>query len=171
MAERVTEKEQPKKFYVDKLFVGGLSYKTTDESLRNYFSQFGPIKQAVVMKDTEKNVSRGFGFCIFKNPDDAVTAMDVKEHIIDDRKVDVRWALPKEMAPPPIVNEQQGKQMYKKLFVGGINHNTTINDFIDYFSKFGPIENCNIVMDQETKKNRGFGFVIFSNPETANAVL
>lgn len=73
--------------------------------------------------------------------------------------------------------------MYKKLFVGGINHNTTISmshsppspasldDFIDYFSKFGPIENCNIVMDQETKKNRGFGFVIFSNPETANAVL
>ncbi|KAK8812214.1 hypothetical protein WA158_007448 [Blastocystis sp. Blastoise] len=159
------------KFYKDKLFVGGLSFKTSDDSLRDYFSKYGPIKQAVVMKDTERNVSRGFGFCIFKNSNDAVAAMDVKEHIIDDRKVDVRWALPKEMAPPPISNEQQMKQVYRKLFIGGISQNTTQADFQQYFSQFGPIESCNIVIDSETKKNRGFGFVIFASFDVANFVL
>jgi len=34
-----------------KLFIGGLSYSTTDESLREYFSQFGDLIDCVVMKD------------------------------------------------------------------------------------------------------------------------
>ena len=57
------------------------------ESLEKYFSQFGKIKQANVMKYTEKQVSRGFGFCIFENPESAEEAMKVQCHIIDGRKV------------------------------------------------------------------------------------
>ena len=83
-----------------KLFVGGLSFKTTDrtafywdayflESLERYFSHFGKIKQANVMKYTDRQVSRGFGFCIFENPESAELAMQTTVHIIDGRKVRV----------------------------------------------------------------------------------
>lgn len=57
------------------------------ESLEKYFSKYGPIKQANVMKYTDRQVSRGFGFCIFENPQSAELAMETKVHVIDGRKV------------------------------------------------------------------------------------
>jgi len=45
-----------------KLFVGGLPYHTTDQSLRDYFLQFGDIEEAVVITDRQTGKSRGYGF-------------------------------------------------------------------------------------------------------------
>ena len=45
-----------------KIFVGGLPYHTTDESLREFFSKFGPIEEAVVINDRSTGKSRGYGF-------------------------------------------------------------------------------------------------------------
>lgn len=68
--------------------VGHFVYFITGiESLERYFSQFGQIKQANVMKYTDRQVSRGFGFCIFENPESAEEAMKIREHTIDGRKV------------------------------------------------------------------------------------
>jgi RNA recognition motif-containing protein len=46
----------------NKLFVGGLSWNTTDEGLREAFSRFGEIIEAKVISDRETGRSRGFGF-------------------------------------------------------------------------------------------------------------
>jgi RNA recognition motif-containing protein len=45
-----------------KLFVGGLPYHTTDKSLREHFSVFGDIEEAVVITDRQTGKSRGYGF-------------------------------------------------------------------------------------------------------------
>ena len=48
-----------------KIFIGGLSYGTDDEKLRKYFSAFGTVQDAVVMKDPVSRRSRGFGFITY----------------------------------------------------------------------------------------------------------
>lgn len=45
-----------------KLFVGGLPYHTTDDTLRAFFSQYGDIEEAVVIKDRSTGKSLGYGF-------------------------------------------------------------------------------------------------------------
>ena len=45
-----------------KIFVGGLPYHTTDQSLREFFEQFGDIEEAVVITDRQTGKSRGYGF-------------------------------------------------------------------------------------------------------------
>lgn len=45
-----------------KLYVGGLSYSTTPESLRRYFSQCGTVESATIVTDRYSGQSRGFGF-------------------------------------------------------------------------------------------------------------
>lgn len=45
-----------------KLFVGGIPYDTDDESLREFFVQFGEIKEAVVIRDRDTLQSKGYGF-------------------------------------------------------------------------------------------------------------
>lgn len=45
-----------------KLFLGGISWNTTEDELRNHFSSFGEVTDAVIMTDRETGKSRGFGF-------------------------------------------------------------------------------------------------------------
>jgi RNA recognition motif-containing protein len=59
-----------------KLFIGGLSWNTTDESLRSKFEEFGIVEDAVVLKFRETGRSRGFGFVTFQNTEEAEAAIE-----------------------------------------------------------------------------------------------
>ena len=58
-----------------KLFVGGLSWDTTDDGLRQAFATHGEITEAKVITDRATGRSRGFGFVTFSQDEDAKTAM------------------------------------------------------------------------------------------------
>jgi len=58
-----------------KLFVGGLSWGTTDEGMRGAFEKFGAVEDAKVIMDRETGRSRGFGFVTFSDDDAAMSAM------------------------------------------------------------------------------------------------
>lgn len=58
-----------------KLFVGGLSWGTTDETLAQAFQRFGEVTEATVVKDRDTGRSRGFGFVTFAQGDDADRAL------------------------------------------------------------------------------------------------
>ncbi|KAI0525166.1 hypothetical protein KFK09_004558 [Dendrobium nobile] len=76
-----------------KLFVGGLSYSTDDQSLREVFSGYGEVLEARVIIDRETGRSRGFGFITFSSGEEAsaaVTAMDGKD--LHGRMVRVNYA-------------------------------------------------------------------------------
>lgn len=51
-----------------KVFVGGVSWQTTEDGLRYYFGKYGEISDVLLMKDKNTGAPRGFGFVVFKNP-------------------------------------------------------------------------------------------------------
>lgn len=76
-----------------KLFVGGLSWDTNDESLRAAFEAFGHVEEAKVIADRETGRSRGFGFVTLSDPaacKTAIAEMDGRE--LDGRNVRVNEA-------------------------------------------------------------------------------
>jgi cold-inducible RNA-binding protein len=58
-----------------KLFVGGLSWDTTDDGLRQAFASHGEITEAKVITDRSTGRSRGFGFVTFAQDEDGKTAI------------------------------------------------------------------------------------------------
>jgi RNA recognition motif-containing protein len=58
-----------------KLFVGGLSWDTTDDGLRQAFQSHGEITEAKVITDRETGRSRGFGFVTFAEDENAKSAI------------------------------------------------------------------------------------------------
>lgn len=81
-----------------KLFVGGLSWDTTEDTLKNHFAQVGPVASAQVITDKFTGKSRGFGFVEMSNPDDAAKAIqDLNGTQLDGRSIVVNEAKP--MAP------------------------------------------------------------------------
>jgi len=61
--------------------------------------------------------------------------------------------------------------MKNKLFVGSLSWSATDEDMRDLFSPFGEIVSANVVMDRETGRSRGFGFVEFKTDEEAQAAI
>jgi cold-inducible RNA-binding protein len=58
-----------------KLFIGGLSWNTDTDSLRSHFTQFGPVEDAIVIRDRETGRSRGFGFVTYASDEAANAAV------------------------------------------------------------------------------------------------
>lgn len=80
-----------------KLYVGNLDFGMDDQKLREVFSEFGEVEEAVVIRDKFSKRSKGFGFVTFVNDgeaDKAISEMNEKE--IEGRKIKVNEARPME---------------------------------------------------------------------------
>ncbi len=81
---------------MNKLFVGGLAWGTSDESLKAFFEQYGTVLSANVIKDKFSGKSKGFGFVEMSTDAEAAEAMknlDGKD--LDGRAIRVSEAKPK----------------------------------------------------------------------------
>lgn len=83
------------------IYVGNLSYQTSEETLRAHFAAYGEVDSARIILDRDTNRSRGFGFV--EMPDDeqaraAIAALDGEE--LDGRQLSINEARPREPRPP-----------------------------------------------------------------------
>ena len=77
----------------EKLFVGNLSYDTTDQDLRELFSTVGTCVSAVVLSDRATGKSRGFGFVEMSSAEEAQRAISrLNDHELQGRRIGVREA-------------------------------------------------------------------------------
>ncbi|KAK2762806.1 hypothetical protein FQN54_000981 [Arachnomyces sp. PD_36] len=142
-----------------KMFIGGLNWETTDQSLKDYFSQFGEVQECTVMRDGTTGRSRGFGFLTFRDPKTVNTVM-VKEHYLDGKIIDPKRAIPRD--------EQERTS---KIFVGGVSQEATEQDFMQFFMQFGRVIDATLMIDKDTGRPRGFGFVTFDSEAAVDATL
>ena len=80
-----------------KLYVGNLSYGTTDSDLRGMFEDYGTVQSAQVIMDRESGRSKGFGFVEMANDQEAQAAIqNLNGKEIDGRALTVNEARPRE---------------------------------------------------------------------------
>ncbi|KTF74485.1 hypothetical protein cypCar_00022233 [Cyprinus carpio] len=149
-----------------KLFIGGLSFETTDDSLREYFEQWGTLTDCVVMKDPNTKRSRGFGFVTYSSVCEVDAAMDARPHKVDGRLVEPKRAVSREDSNKPFAHTT-----VKKIFVGGIKDDTEENHLRDYFKEFGKLEAIEIMVDHKTGNKRGFAFVTFDDHDSVDRIV
>ncbi|XP_041086386.1 DAZ-associated protein 1 isoform X7 [Polyodon spathula] len=126
---------------IGKLFVGGLDWSTTQETLRNYFCQYGEVVDCVIMKDKTTNQSRGFGFVKFNDPNCVRTVLETKPHSLDGRNID-----PKPCTP-------RGTQPEKTR------------------TKEGWVTEVVMIYDAEKQRPRGFGFITFEAEQSVDQAV
>ena len=61
--------------------------------------------------------------------------------------------------------------MSKKLYVGNLSFNTTEGELRELFEQYGSTESVAVIMDRETGRSRGFGFVEFADASGADAAM
>jgi RNA recognition motif-containing protein len=83
-----------------KLYVGGLSYSTTSEGLREFFSQCGTVQSATVITDRFSGQSRGFGFVEMASAEEAQRAISqLNGRDLDGRRLTVELSNPQAARP------------------------------------------------------------------------
>uniref|UniRef100_G1U371 RRM domain-containing protein n=1 Tax=Oryctolagus cuniculus TaxID=9986 RepID=G1U371_RABIT len=136
----------------NKLFVGGLPYNISKETLLNYLSQFGEILDIMIKLNPDTGLSKGFGFVLFKDSAAVEKVLQVKEHKLDGRKIDIKRA--RAMEP---------KFPRKKVFVGGLNPHTSEVKIREYFGNFGEIESIELPVCPRTKTRQAFCFITYTS--------
>ena len=84
-----------------KLYVGNLSFNTTENELQELFSQAGPVQEVSLMQDKFTGKSRGFAFVTMGSEEDAQSAISkFNGQTIEGRPLTVNEARPREPRPP-----------------------------------------------------------------------
>uniref|UniRef100_A0A8C9KHS3 RRM domain-containing protein n=1 Tax=Panthera tigris altaica TaxID=74533 RepID=A0A8C9KHS3_PANTA len=163
----MSKSESPKEpEQLRKLFIGGLSFETTNESLRSPLEQWGMLTDRVVMRDPNTKRSRGFGFVTYVTEEEVDAAMNARPHKVDGRVVEPKRAVSREDSQRP------GAHLtVKKIFVSGIKEDTEEHHLRDYFEQYGKIEVIEIMTDRGNGKKRGFAFVTFDDHDSADKIV
>ncbi|XP_070178905.1 TAR DNA-binding protein 43-like isoform X6 [Littorina saxatilis] len=160
------------------LIVLGLPWKSTEDDLKSYFSQFGELLLVQVKRDTRTGQSKGFGFIRFGEPESQVKCMS-QRHMIDGRWCDVTIPNSKDHSSaqrsesdpwqqywaPQTRNEGQNQMMNRKVFIGRCTEDISTDDLRSYFCKFGEVVDVFI-----PKPFRAFAFVTFADADIAQSL-
>nr|XP_043616543.1 RNA-binding protein 1-like [Erigeron canadensis] len=168
-----------------KVFVGGISWETTEEVLREHFRYYGNVVSSVIARDRITGSPRGFAFVSFADSS-ALDKVLGDSHNILGRTVEVKKAVPKGEQNQIQQEQNRGQSRNyrsngiksndnylktKKIFVGGLSANLTEDDFKIYFEKFGRITDVVVMHDNVTHRPRGFGFITFDTEDSVEEVM
>ncbi|KAK2108505.1 Heteroproteinous nuclear ribonucleoprotein A1 [Saguinus oedipus] len=162
----MSKSESPKEpEQLRKLFIGGLSFETTDESLRSHFEQWGTLTDCGNERSKHQALQgrwvrhicncRGGG-CSHecKATQSGWKSCGTKESCLKRRFSKTRCPLNCE-----------------KKFVGGIKEDTEEHHLRDYFEQYGKIEVIEIMTDRGSGKKRGFAFVTFDDHDSVDKIV
>ncbi|KAJ3862678.1 hnRNP A1-gamma isoform [Lentinula novae-zelandiae] len=124
----------------------------------NYFSQFGKVDACTIMRDPS-GTSRGFAFLTFEDPN-AVVTVTAREHFLDGKAIDPKRAIPRE--------EHLRNTRY---FVGGLAPSTTSDSMKEFFTTYGKVVDATVMLDRESGRSKGFGFVTFEDANNADQLV
>jgi RNA recognition motif-containing protein len=151
------EPYDPESKALRRLFLGRLSFGTTDELVRDYFERFGPLEEINVMKFPDSGKSRGFGFITFEQAQSVDDCQAARPHALDGKIIEVKRATARR---GDAKNSPEAMAEVKKLWVGGFTEETSDEDITEYFEQFGGRV---LAVEQVRYGNVGTSFLMYGS--------
>ncbi|KAG6511556.1 UBP1-associated protein 2A-like [Zingiber officinale] len=150
-----------------KVFVHGLSWDSTRETLLQVFEPYGDIEDCNVVVDKVTGRTKGYGFVLFRTRASAVKALKEPEKKIKNRMTHCQLA----SIGPPVVACSVGDSSGRKVYISNVHIEATRDSLRAFFSQFGEIEGGPFGFDINTGKSRGFAIFVYKTQEGARKAL
>ncbi|KAL1564252.1 28 kDa ribonucleoprotein, chloroplastic-like [Salvia divinorum] len=152
-----------------KLFVGNLPYDIDSEKLAQLFDQAGVVEISEVIYNRQTDQSRGFGFVTMSRVEQAEKAVEMfNGYDINGRLLTVNKAAPRGSQPERVDRTYEPSF---RMYVGNLPWQVDNARLVQLFSEHGKVVDARVVLDRETGRSRGFGFVTMSTVEELNDAI
>lgn len=160
-----------------KIFVHGLGWEANSETITSVFGKYGEIEDCKVVRDKNSGKSKGYGFILFKHRDGARRALKEPQKMIEGRMTSCQLAsagpvqTPTQAAPATVSTPPVSEYTQRKIYVSNVSAELEPKKLMDFFSKFGEIEEGPLGLDKQTGKPRGFCLFVYKSVESAKKAL
>ncbi|XP_071726357.1 UBP1-associated protein 2A-like [Rutidosis leptorrhynchoides] len=155
-----------------KIFVHGLGWDTNADVLISEFGKYGEIEDCKAVVDKVSGKSKGYAFILFKHRAGCQKALKEPQKKIGNRMTSCQLASAGPVpAPPPTAAAPVSEYTQRKIFVSNVAADIDPNKLLEFFSKFGEIDDGPLGLDKQTGKPRGFALFVYKSVESAKKAL
>ncbi|MBA0774540.1 hypothetical protein Gotri_009742, partial [Gossypium trilobum] len=154
-----------------KIFVHGLSWDTTAETLTSEFSKYGEIEECKAVTDRVSGKSKGYAFILFKHRSGARRALKQPQKKIGNRTTSCQLASQGPVPAPPPTAPPVSEYTQRKIFVSNVSAEMDPEKLLEFFKQFGEIEEGPLGLDKHTGKPKGFALFVYRSIESARKAL
>ncbi|XP_064631553.1 poly(U)-binding-splicing factor PUF60-like isoform X2 [Lineus longissimus] len=152
-----------------RIYVGSINFEIKEDTIKQAFIPFGPIKSVNLSWDPNTNKHKGFAFIEYELPEAAQLALDQMNGVmIGGRNIKVGRPSNMPQAQPIIEQLAVEAKNFNRIYVSSIHHDLTETDIQSVFEAFGKITSCGLAQDaSKPGKHKGYGFIEYDTPQAS----
>ncbi|XP_012568616.1 UBP1-associated protein 2B-like [Cicer arietinum] len=154
-----------------KIFVHGLGWDATAETLTTVFSKYGEIEDCKAVTDKLSGKSKGYAFILFKHRTGCRRALKQPQKKIGNRTTSCQLASAGPVPAPPPNGPPVSEYTQRKIFVSNVSSDIDPQKLLEFFKQFGEVEDGPLGIDKMTGRPKGFALFVYKTVESAKKAL
>ncbi|KAJ8026014.1 Poly(U)-binding-splicing factor PUF60 [Holothuria leucospilota] len=155
-----------------RVYVGSISFELKEDTIRQAFHPFGPIKNINMSWDPATMKHKGFAFVEYELPEAAQMALDQMNGVmVGGRNIKVGRPSNMPQAQPVVDQIIEEAKNYPRIYVASIHNDLSAEDIKSVFEAFGKIVTCLLPTDPATGKHKCYGFIEYDTMQSAQDAI
>ncbi|XP_066985658.1 poly(U)-binding-splicing factor PUF60 isoform X1 [Macrobrachium rosenbergii] len=155
-----------------RVYVGSISFELKEDTIRQAFVPFGPIKSINMSWDPVTQKHKGFAFVEYEMPEAAQLALEQMNGVmIGGRNIKVGRPSNMPQAQTVIDEITEEANYYNRIYVASVHQDLSENDIKSVFEAFGKIKHCMLTPGTTPGKHKGYGFIEYESSQSAQEAI
>uniref|UniRef100_A0A4W3GP82 Poly-U binding splicing factor a n=1 Tax=Callorhinchus milii TaxID=7868 RepID=A0A4W3GP82_CALMI len=151
-----------------RVYVGSIYYELGEDTIRQAFAPFGPIKSIDMSWDSVTMKHKGFAFVEYEVPEAAQLALEQMNSVmLGGRNIKVGRPSNIGQAQPIIDQLAEEARAFNRIYVASVHPDLSDDDIKSVFEAFGKIKSCTLARDPTTGKHKGYGFIEYEKAQSS----
>ncbi|XP_023267820.1 poly(U)-binding-splicing factor PUF60-like isoform X1 [Seriola lalandi dorsalis] len=151
-----------------RVYVGSIYYELGEDTIRQAFAPFGPIKSIDMSWDSVTMKHKGFAFVEYEMPEAAQLALEqMNSVVLGGRNIKVGRPSNIGQAQPIIDQLAEEARAFNRIYVASVHPDLSDDDIKSVFEAFGKIKSCMLSREPTTGRHKGYGFIEYEKPQSA----
>lgn len=149
---------------VRRVYVGSISFELKEDTIRQAFLPFGPIKSINMSWDPVTQKHKGFAFVEYEIPEAAQLSLEQMNGVmLGGRNIKVVGRPSNMPQAQAVIDEiQEEAKRYNRVYVASVHPELTEDDIKNVFEAFGPVVYCKLAYGASHHKHKGYGFIEYA---------
>ncbi|GAA6232780.1 poly(U)-binding-splicing factor PUF60-like isoform X2 [Lates japonicus] len=151
-----------------RVYVGSIYYELGEDTIRQAFAPFGPIKSIDMSWDSVTMKHKGFAFVEYEMPEAAQLALEqMNSVVLGGRNIKVGRPSNIGQAQPIIDQLAEEARAFNRIYVASVHPDLSDDDIKSVFEAFGKIKSCMLTREPTTGRHKGYGFIEYEKAQSA----